>query len=100
MYVNKHSELPKTPFWAILSTSATHIPGDERSRTNPGHGYPAHTVNSISMEVFTKEAEWKKAIARKVEDQTKYGLHGNDFFACFINPATISTQISVDVKTT
>lgn len=28
---------------AVLYEESEYIEGDERSRTNPGHGYPAHT---------------------------------------------------------
>lgn len=41
-------------FAAITTTSVT-IPGDERSRTNPGHGYPEHT------ETYTKFREFESA---------------------------------------
>ena len=30
--------------YAIVLKNSYSVPGDERSRTNPGHGYPAHDV--------------------------------------------------------
>lgn len=30
--------------YAIVTNVTTYHEGDERSRTNPGHGYPAHTT--------------------------------------------------------
>ena len=29
--------------YAVIVERSVYIPGDERSRTNPGHGYPATT---------------------------------------------------------
>jgi hypothetical protein len=31
------------PHFAIICTESVFIPGDERSRQNPGHGYPDET---------------------------------------------------------
>jgi hypothetical protein len=38
-------DIPDKPHFALIlySSTSVHIEGDERSRTNPGHGYPAHT---------------------------------------------------------
>jgi hypothetical protein len=34
----------------IYGKRSIHIEGDERSRTNPGHGYPAHTEHFDDIE--------------------------------------------------
>ena len=47
--------------YAALVTKSITIPGDERSRTNPGHGYPEHTEEYFELVTFeNKEAleEW------------------------------------------
>ncbi len=31
--------------FAVVYVETHHVAGDERSRTNPGHGYPAHTLS-------------------------------------------------------
>lgn len=38
-------EVPEEPHYAVIvyNQERVTIPGDERSRTNPGHGYPEHT---------------------------------------------------------
>lgn len=47
--------------YAVIYKDAVYVPGDERSRTNPGHGYPGgnHEYNTI-QEFNTKEEliEW------------------------------------------
>jgi len=39
------SDVPEGPHFTVIiyDTTSVYVPGDERSRTNPGHGYPEHT---------------------------------------------------------
>lgn len=30
------------PRYLLITSKTIHVPGDERSRTHPGHGYPAY----------------------------------------------------------
>lgn len=47
--------------WAVVSSKNTtvHHEGDERSRTAPGHGYPAYTetIYSMDYQAFPTEAD-------------------------------------------
>jgi len=61
-YVNQLSDVPIGSHFAILRFKRTYIPGDERSRTHPGHGYPAHTETSVTYQVFVDEIEWRNEI--------------------------------------
>ena len=88
-YPKEVGELPKSEYWAILTPKSTHIPGDERSRTNPGHGYPESTERSWSIEVFTSEADWKK----EIEDKTR---RSDRFQAIHARPATITTETKIE----
>lgn len=47
MYINQKSDMPQGEHYAIVEFSSIHVPGDERSRTNPGHGYSAHTESVV-----------------------------------------------------
>jgi len=49
VHITSVDKLPQGEHWAILEDSSIHIPGDERSRTNPGHGYPASTEHIIAL---------------------------------------------------
>lgn len=40
-------------FWVAVEMDSYTVPGDERSRTNPGHGYPEHTVATETITRFT-----------------------------------------------
>jgi hypothetical protein len=88
------SEVPKTPHWAIFEFSTITIPGDERSRTNPGHGYPESTETTVNYTCFTSEEEWKTAIAARMT----YCSGGvPNFAAARVTPASIVTNMSVTV---
>jgi hypothetical protein len=42
--VKDPNDIPAVPHYAVIvyGQSSVHIPGDERSKQCPGHGYPAH----------------------------------------------------------
>ena len=83
-------ELPPQPYYAILTERTIHIPGDERSRTNPGHGYPASTENYLSMTLFEDKEKWEEEIIR---------LAGRDviFQAIKVEPAQITKTTTIKV---
>ncbi len=89
------SDVPEGRHWMILTFGMVHTPGDERSRTHPGHGYPASDNPVAYYTVYTDEMEWKKAI----EDlaNPKFGAREN-FYAAEVHPATVTTSVSVSVK--
>ncbi len=69
---NTASEVPKGEHWVILTTQTITIPGDERSRTNPGHGYPESTERYVTYEVFTNEQDFKDELAARLSKHS-YG---------------------------
>lgn len=50
--------------YAVLTFGTIYIPGDERSRTNPGHGYPAESRTILDTTVFDNEQEFLNWIKR------------------------------------
>lgn len=93
MYVNSVGDIPEGEHWIALRNQSVHIPGDERSRTHPGHGYPAHTDNYLSMIVFeNKEAmeEW----VRKEEEQ-RYQAY--PYKILFMRTPQVTTRIEVSI---
>lgn len=91
---DKVEQLPEEEFFAILFPESVTIPGDERSRTNPGHGYPEHTVSHWRMEVYPTRAEWEAEVVR-LSKQTGYSR--KQFKAILAVPAQISTTVKVEV---
>ena len=88
-YVKRKNDVPTEPHWAILTFSSVYIPGDERSRTNPGHGYPAETKPIVEYEVYLTEDKWKKKIQMLVSQ------HENNFVAIRVDPAKIEQHVIV-----
>ena len=88
-YASNYDNIPKKPHWAIITFSSIHIPGDERSRTSPGHGYPAHTESVIKYQTFTDQDEWEKAVTPLEERNEKY-------IAGYFTPASIRKVIHIE----
>jgi hypothetical protein len=67
------TDVPDTEHFAILfyEQSSIWVPGDERSRTNPGHGYPEHTEDTSRMRyyVFTDEKKYTDALRTLHEEK-------------------------------
>jgi hypothetical protein len=56
---------------SIWSSNTYTTEGDERSRTNPGHGYPSETITYDTQRhyITTNEADWKEAVALLFEEK-------------------------------
>jgi len=85
------SKIPTTPHFAIVTQDSVHIPGDERSRTHPGHGYPAETRYFSVYEAFTDRELWESRIRNLTRSQER-------FHAMEVKPAKVETKISVKVS--
>ena len=91
----KPGDIPDGPHWAIVVFGSIYIPGDERSRTNPGHGYPGGTESTTSYYVCKDEAEWQQEVERRASSigQDPYG-----FFAISATRAVIRTRTIVEIR--
>jgi hypothetical protein len=79
-FVHNADELPKGEHWAIIEGTSVTIPGDERSRTAPGHGYPEHSENYITYESFTNKEEFEAELKRRLSNTSMWqrpvrGIH-------------------------
>jgi hypothetical protein len=61
-------------FAAIVEKSIQHE-GDERSRTNPGHGYPAYTETVQEFVPFTSEADMNLWVQRQEKSLYSRGTY-------------------------
>lgn len=69
--ITETSEISLQKSYLILKPKTVRIPGDERSRTNPGHGHPAETKHSWDVWSCGTFEEWRaqiKAMTAKGED--------------------------------
>lgn len=93
VYVRTPDQVPLQEHFAVFSGGSRYIEGDERSRTNPGHGYPAHTEHFIQYEAYLTEDKFRAAIEEKTKQQ-------KEFRAALITPLTITSTTTVVWKRT
>lgn len=79
-------QLPEEPGYLIITQRQVRIPGDERSRTAPGHGYPEHTEYYASV-TWHDEDDIQGELAELFLDKTSYRIYR-------VTPVTVA----VDVK--
>jgi len=80
--------------FVFFEKTSIHHEGDERSRTNPGHGYPAYT-EQITTPVFSKdETELKSRLASYM----RYGYNREIPQVFSLTPVEISSEITVKIK--
>lgn len=84
-------DVPTTPHFAIVEFSSYHVDGDERSRTNPGHGYPAHDVSTASYRWTLDRSEWENEVRGLAADRYTH----RQFVALEVRPAKITTAVKV-----
>ena len=94
-YCHSQSDIPKEDHFAILTTHTIHIPGDERSRTHPGHGYPASTESLIRYVSYTDRLEWEKDIAEMLNP--RFSSTKEPFVAIKVSVASIETTHTVKI---
>jgi hypothetical protein len=87
------SDIPTEPHYAILEKRSISIPGDERSRTHPGHGYPASTEEVWDYIVFKNREEWETEVKKRAG--SVFG--SKDFVAISATPATVRTTFEVEL---
>ena len=63
------TDIPKGEHYVIVKTRKIFIPGDERSKTNPGHGYPQRIETCIEMRVTKSRLCWENAIKEELESE-------------------------------
>lgn len=80
--------------YAVIIERSIHHPGDERSRTHPGHGYPAHTETVKEFKDFKDEAEFRQWIERQESRQ----YSSETYRAIAFKPIEIKKTVSFDIK--
>ena len=81
------NEVP--PKFIIIEKTSTTVPGDLRSKTNPGHGYPEHTVERTECRVFEDREKWLEECERLFWDRRRF--EAGQFI-----PATIKPMLQID----
>jgi hypothetical protein len=79
--------------YGVIYGESIHHEGDERSRTNPGHGYPAYTETVQKLETFDTEEKFKAWVKRNSE-----GYSRKTFKAIKYQELQVETELVVKVK--
>lgn len=96
--VQSPGDIPVGKHWAILTFGSITIPGDERSRTHPGHGYPESTQTTTTYKLFENEADWLADIAEREGPQPSYGRR-EGYIALIVERPSISAKVQIKVGT-
>lgn len=91
-YCNDKQDIPKGEHYAVLVFGSIHIPGDERSRTAPGHGYPEHTETKIDYIAFDSRVECESWIERS----ERYGKP--NFQIVVATPCAVNRTTTVEIS--
>ena len=97
--VQKPSDVPDEPHYAVIvySNESVYIEGDERSKSCPGHGYPAHTetFNTFCHYVTVHRADWEVLIGLIMKDDEV-----KDKFVAFkvAKVAKVRSKVVVEVE--
>lgn len=94
--IKEVKEFPKEKHYAALVFQTRYVrhEGDERSRTNPGHGYPAYTetINSTDYIPFDSKGDMEIWLAHQHnERKTNYQI-------IEATPLTVKTSVSVKIS--
>jgi len=81
----------KNSYYAAFIEESVHHEGDERSRTHPGHGYPAYTSTHTEVKKFKDEEELKEWIL----SNERYGQKSYSIVYC--TPVAVTKTISLDI---
>lgn len=68
-HVKQPTDFSTEPQYAIVTFGSYSVPGDERSRTHPGHGYPAHDISTLDIRIYKTEAAWLAEIQRRATER-------------------------------
>lgn len=94
---NNHKNFPVDGiFFAIVRNETIVVPGDQRSKDMPGHGYPKHFEDKASIEWFSDEAEFKARVLELTYPES-FGTR-KEFRAFRMQPITVNPKVDVEIK--
>lgn len=94
-WAKTQDDIPEQEHFVILEFSSIHVPGDERSRTNPGHGYPEHSEPKVDYIVFPDRDAWVAEIRRRTASRFNDNRSWTPIIA---RRATVTVDVSVGVS--
>ncbi len=92
-YCSQKSDIPSTPHFAVLEFDSVYVPGDERSRTNPGHGYPEHYEETVKYIAFDSKKELEEWLGNKYP----FKLDSNNYTVLDVSPKQVTRSVSINI---
>jgi hypothetical protein len=83
--------IPTAEHFAVVYTDSIFIPGDERSRTNSGHGYPDSWETRQVYKAFQDQTALEAWIASNSKDKT-------DFVVLKAQPLMMDTKVTYSFR--
>jgi hypothetical protein len=80
--------------YAAIISSSYKVEGDERSRTNPGHGYPEHTVQYNEFLTFND----RETMQRWLEYEESKIFNKKSYKIIEYIELTIKSTITIETK--
>lgn len=88
-YAETEKDIPTTPHYAVLESKTIH--------EDDGYG-GTHTVKAWNYLVFTDKYHWAQYVSdQKLKAPRSYSA-APDMIAMHVTPATVTVNVSVDVK--
>ena len=94
-YISTKDKAQKAPHFAALIFTSVYIPGDERSRTNPGHGYPAENKSVVEYIAFDSREEMQKWVQDR--ETPRFGMAEKNYLIIEAKPLTVTVTAAVQV---
>ena len=91
-YIHKPADIPKAQHFAAIVFGSIYVPGDERSRTHPGHGYPGGSEPKTDYIAFDDKQDCEKWVVE--QESRKYGSP-TPYVIIQANKLGVETQVSV-----
>jgi len=77
--------------YSVILFENVHFEGDERSRTNPGHGYPAHTETYSNLLLFDSKEQVENWVIENEE---------RSFLVMEMIPLQVEKSVKLSLKET
>lgn len=91
-YIHSKNALPASTHYAAIVFSSVYHESDERSRTAPGHGYPAHSEDVCQYIAFRDKDDMEQWV-RKEEGSG----HPCSYRVIECNPLSVIKTVAVQV---
>lgn len=91
--VTQPSDIPLGESYAIAHFSSITIPGDERSKTHPGHGYPEYSQNTTDLRIYKDKTAWEAEITRLTNNR----YSSSNWAALILRRPNINSTVTITI---